>query len=85
MTGPVTQALRTELLQEVTRQGLVVWLDKDAHYTDFVEELSRQHAKGDFPYPLVGFRGSFLETLFALEPYGSGYEKHSLIVHMPGS
>lgn len=82
--GPVSQALQAELLQEVRRQGLVVWLDKDASYTGFVDRLAEQHAAGAFPYPVVGFRGSFLQTLFALEPFGSGYEKPSLILHLPG-
>ena len=83
-TGPVSEALRTELLQEVRRQRIVVWLDKDANYTDFVDRLVEQHTKGAFPYPVIGFRGSFLETLLSLEEYGSGYDKHSLVVHMPG-
>lgn len=82
--GPVSQALRAELLAEVRRQGIVVWLDKDASYTGFVDRLVGQHGAGDFPVPVIGFRGSFVETLFALEAYGSGYEKHSLVVHMPG-
>lgn len=82
--GPVSQALQAELLHEVRRQGIVVWLDKDASYTGFVDRLAEQHKAGRFPYPVVAFRGSFLETLFALESYGSGYDKHSLVVHMPG-
>jgi len=82
--GPVSEALRSELLQEVRRQGILVWLDKDASYSEFVDRLAEEHRAGRFPYPVIGFRGSFLETLFALETYGSGYEKHSLIVHMPG-
>ena len=83
-SGPVTQALQAELLQKVRRQGIVVWLDKDASYTAFVDQLSEQYKSGAFPCPVVGFRGSFLDTLFALETYGSGYEKHSLVIHMPG-
>jgi hypothetical protein len=82
--GPVSRALQAEVLEEVKRQGIVVWLDKDASYNGFVDELARQHTAGNFPYPVIAFRGSFLETLFALEAYGSGYEKHSLVVHMPG-
>lgn len=83
-TGPVSQALHAELLQEVRRQGIVVWLDKDASYTGFVDRLVEEHTKGAFPYPVIGFRGSFLETLLALEAYGSGYDKNSLVIHMPG-
>lgn len=83
-TGPVSEALHSELLQEVRRQGIVVWLDKDASYTGFVNRLAEQHEAGAFPFPVIGFRGSFIETLFALESYGSGYDKHSVVVHMPG-
>lgn len=83
-TGPVSEALHSELLQEVRRQGIVVWLDKDASYTGFVNQLAEQHEAGAFPFPVVGFRGSFIEILFALESYGSGYDKHSVVVHMPG-
>ena len=32
----------------------------------------------------MGFRGSFLSLLFALEEHGSGYDKHPLLIHMPG-
>ena len=33
---------------------------------------------------VVGFRGSFLDLLFKLEPYGSGLDKQPLLIHMPG-
>jgi len=69
---------------EVQRQGIVVWLDKDASYTRFVDGLAARRAAGDFPLPVVGFRGSFLETLFDLETYGSGLDKQPLLIHMPG-
>jgi hypothetical protein len=61
-----------------------VWLDKDKSYTGFVDDLVAKRAKGEFPFPVVGFRGSFLDLLFKLEPYGSGLDKQPLLVHMPG-
>jgi hypothetical protein len=70
--GPVSAALEQEILNEIRRQGIVVWLDKDAAYTRFVDDLAARHAAGDLPFPVAAFRGSFLELLFALEPYGSG-------------
>lgn len=84
MSGVVSTALQHEIQGELRRQGIVVWLDRDASYTGFVDGLVAEHAAGRFPFPVVGFRGSFLELLFALQPYGSGLEKQSLLIHMPG-
>jgi hypothetical protein len=82
--GPASALLEQELAHEVRRQGIVVWLDRDASFTTFTEGLAARHAAGAFPYPVVGFKGSFLELLFALEAHGSGYEKNALLIHMPG-
>jgi hypothetical protein len=82
--GPVTKLLEQEVLNEVRRQGIVIWLDKDNAYTGFVDGLASRHAQGEFPFPVAGFRGSFLELLFQLEPYGNGLDKQPLLVHMPG-
>lgn len=82
--GPVSAALQAELTQEVQRHSIVVWLDKDGSYNGFVDKLAEMHQAGQYPYPVVAFRGSFLETLFALADHGSGYDRQSLIVHMPG-
>jgi len=84
MIGPASALLEQELAQEVRRQGIVVWLDRDASFTGFVQRLAARHAAGAFPYPVVGFSGSFLELLFALEAHGSGYDKNALLLHMPG-
>lgn len=81
--GAVSRALEQEVLGEV-RQGIVIWLDKDESYTGFVDQLVSRQAKGDFPFPVVGFRGSFLELLFQLEPYGNALDKQPLLIHMPG-
>ena len=84
MTGPVSDAIEHEILGELRRQGIVIWLDKDASYTRFVDDLAAKQARGEFPFPVVGFRGSFLELLFELEDFGSGLDKQPLLVHMPG-
>lgn len=81
--GPVSKALEHEITNEVRRQGIVVWLDRDQSYTSFTDDLAARHARGEFPYPVVGFRGSFLELLFQLEPFGSNLEKSLVLVHMP--
>src|SRR5689334_13008746 len=76
--------MEQEILGELRRQGIVVWLDKDAAYTHFVDGLAVKQAAGEFPFPIVGFRGSFLDLLFKLEDFGSGLDKQPLLVHMPG-
>jgi len=84
MQGVVSTALAHEIQGELRRQGIVVWLDRDASYAEFVDGLAAEHGAGRFPFPVVGFRGSFLELLFALQPYGGGLEKQPLLIHMPG-
>ncbi len=82
--GAVSKVLEREVLGELRRHGIVVWLDKDASYTRFVDNLAARREKGEFPFPVVGFRGSFLELLFRLEAFGSGLDKQPLLIHMPG-
>lgn len=82
--GAVSKALEQEVLGELRRQGIVLWLDKDESYTVFVDQLAARHGSGEFPFPVLGFRGSFLELLFQLEPYGNALDKQPLLLHMPG-
>jgi hypothetical protein len=82
--GPASALLEQELAQEIRRQGIVVWLDRDKSFTTFVDRLTERHAAGTFEHPVVGFRGSYLEMLFALETRGSGYDRNPLLIHMPG-
>ncbi len=84
MSGPVSTVIEQEILGELRRKGIVIWLDKNASYTRFVDDLVVKQAKGEFPFPVVGFRGSFLELLRKLEDFGSGLDKQPLLVHMPG-
>ena len=82
--GPVSAVIAQEILGELRRQGIVVWLDKDSNYTRLVDDLAAKQVAGEFPFPVVGFRGSFLDLLFKLEPFGSGFDKQPLLIHMPG-
>ncbi len=84
MSGHVSAMLEQEILGELRRRGTVVWLDKDASYTRFVDDLIARHAQREFPVPVVGFRGSFLELLLRLEHHGSGIDPQPLLIHMPG-
>ncbi|MBI2378662.1 MAG: BREX-6 system phosphatase PglZ [Deltaproteobacteria bacterium] len=80
--GPVTQALEREVAAELRRQGVVVWLDKDAVHGRFVDGLAQRAKDGAFAHPVVAL--SFLELLFELEPFGSGLDKQPVLIHMPG-
>lgn len=82
--GLIATALEQELLGELRRRGTVIWLDVTGAYCPFVDGLLARFRSGDFPFPVVPFRGSFLELVLALEPYGSGLDNAPLLVHMPG-
>lgn len=82
--GPASAELEREIASELRRKGIVLWLDLGAHYTGFADRLAQRHAEGSFPHPVVGFRGSFLELMFALEPYGNELDNRPLLVHLPG-
>lgn len=82
--GPVTAALEDEVKGKLRQHGIVVWLDKDGHYTSYVDQLAERYASETFPFPVVSFRGSYLELLFKLEPYGNGDFPDRVLIHMPG-
>lgn len=84
MKGPIHEALWREVKREVQRQGIVVWLDRDSHYSHFVDALVESGKQETLPFPIVAFRGSFLELLIAIEPYGNGLSNEQLLIHMPG-
>ena len=84
MNGPVSTALLESVRVEAQRKGIIVWLDKDADYTAFVDELVARFKDGSFNMPVAAFRGSFLELMTALEAQASGLDMAPLIIHMPG-
>lgn len=79
----VSGALERELRDKVRAKGLVVWLDADGTYTGFVDRKAASGGEvGGFR--VVGYRGSFLELMLAMEPLGSGVDKPKVVVHVPG-
>ena len=83
-SGPITAALEEEMTRALRQRGMVVWLDKDGHYTTYVDALVERHTRGAFFAPVVPFRGSYLAMMLALEPYGNGLDPEPLLLHMPG-
>ena len=84
VTSHVSAALLAELANAVRRHGLVAWLDRHGHYTAFVDELIRQHHAGELAFPVLAYRGSFLELMLGLERYGNGLDRDALLIHLPG-
>ncbi|MEH1826753.1 MAG: BREX-6 system phosphatase PglZ [Nostoc sp.] len=82
--SPITAVLEAELKRELRQRGIVIWLDKDGYYNSYVDELIARYNRGDFFAPVVGFRGSYLEMVLALETYGNGLDPEPLLIHMPG-
>lgn len=82
--GPVSRELEAELRELVRQHSIVIWLDKESAYTDYVDGLRLRADKGEFPFPVRAFRGSFLELLLELDGLEDGVGKTPLIVHVPG-
>jgi hypothetical protein len=82
--GPITAALEEDIKRELRQRGIVVWLDKNSAYKGYVDSLVERYELKDFPFPVMPFRGSYLELLFSLEIYGNGLDREPLLIHMPG-
>ncbi|HEV8551546.1 MAG TPA: hypothetical protein VGQ57_21005 [Polyangiaceae bacterium] len=60
----------------------MLWVDAERQYDAFVEALSDKQL--GFEYPVVPFRGSYLELMLALEPFGNGLYPEKALVHLSG-
>jgi hypothetical protein len=49
----ITTFLEEEVKRELRQHGIVVWLDKDGHYSAYVDQLVERHAQGDFFAPVI--------------------------------
>ena len=82
--GPVSGALEQELREQVRNHGIILWLDADGRYSDFVDQLAKTRKRGALPYEVKAFRGSFLELMIELAPLSGGTDRALLLVHLPG-
>ena len=82
--GPVSASLESDLRDWTRRQGVVVWLDLDGHYSTFVDRLIAARTADALPYDVRAFRGSHLALMMSLEGIAGGAEKVPLVIHMPG-
>jgi len=76
--GPVSRALFEDVQREVNRHGIVVWLDRDHQYVEFVDTMQR-HAPD---LAVEAFRGSHLSLMAALSHNASGVDKPCLLIHL---
>ena len=82
--GPISAALEAELRQRVQQNGIVIWLDRDGHYTPLVDQLQALRAEGALPYAVNGFRGSHLALMLELDAVAAGSDPPRLVIHLPG-
>jgi len=83
-TQLISKALEDEVLAKLRSYGIVFWLDRDDNYSTFVDTLAQRFTEKSFPFPVVPFRGSYLETMLALEDHATGLDPSQVLVHMPG-
>ncbi len=67
--GPISNVLEAELRKQVQQNGIVIWLDRDAHYTELVDRLQAMRAEERLPYAVHGFRGSHLALMVDLTAF----------------
>ncbi|MFZ4711140.1 MAG: hypothetical protein ACOYMH_15015, partial [Zwartia sp.] len=82
--GPISAALEAELRQRVQQNGIVIWLDRDGHYSPLVDQLKAQRAEGALPYAVHGFRGSHLALMLEIDAVAAGSDPPRLLIHLPG-
>ncbi len=80
---PVSATLVTQLEADLRRYDIVIWLDRDAHYTELADALA--HPASGFAAPVLGFRGSYLELMLSLEDHAGSIDKSPLLIHLPGA
>lgn len=81
--GPVSRTLETELRAHVYRNGVVFWLDRDDHYSGFVQQLTELHGAGELPYDVLSYQHSHLELMLALEGRAGSMDPPRLVIHLP--
>ena len=84
MTGPVTETLLDALRRTILAKSIVVWLDKDGHYSALVDELVGE-GPARVGARVLAYRGSYLELMRQLATLSEGVDPSPLLVHIPGA
>jgi len=67
MLCPISAALEAQLRKQVQQNGIVVWLDRDGHDTELVDQLQNLRAEEQLPSAVHGFRGCQLALRLHLD------------------
>ncbi len=81
---PVSDALTETLHAEAHRHGIVVWLDRHAEFTAFVDRLQERQVTDGLPFHVLAWRGSHLDVLRQAAPHTGGTNPPPLLLHLPG-
>lgn len=80
----VSDLIRRKAESEIRSKGLLVWLDKEGTYSSLVDRWRLTAPLGEFSFPVLAFRGSFLELLAEGRQTLSGRFPPKCLIHMPG-
>ncbi|MBP9202684.1 MAG: BREX-6 system phosphatase PglZ [Kofleriaceae bacterium] len=80
--GLVSASLTAELRELARQHGVVVWLDKEGSFVTFADALAKAGPTGSVL--MRTFRGSYLETMLALEDLQDGVTMTPMVLHVPG-
>jgi hypothetical protein len=69
---------------ELRRYGLVIWLDREGHFTPLVDRLAGSDSEAQLGAPVRALRGSHLALLRSLDGLQDGLDPTPLLVHVPG-
>ncbi len=81
---PVSVHVLADVRREVRRHGLVIWLDREGHFTPLVDRLLGPEGEGQLGAPLRALRGSYLALLRSLDGLEDGLDPSPLLIHVPG-
>ena len=82
--GLLTDFTQQKVTEEVNSKRLVIWLDKEGEFTPVVDAWVERYQRGDFPFPVFAFRGSFLELMMASRAILAQKDTPRCLIHMPG-
>lgn len=81
---PVSAHVLAEARLELRRYGLVIWLDREGHFTPLVDRLAGSDSEAQLGAPVRALRGSHLALLRSLDGLQDGLDPTPLLVHVPG-
>ncbi|MEY3013012.1 MAG: hypothetical protein RIT45_1747, partial [Pseudomonadota bacterium] len=81
--GPISERLIAELNAAALRSGIVLWLDGNDDYSDWVDAQMAASSSSGARFALQAYRGSFLALMLQLGRLESGTTPTPLVIHLP--